>query len=114
GLAKAPPPPEFPLVLNRKSATEPHHDAPKSPQTLLCCVDRLRAPCPSNCLGLLKQYLAHKKKLDEYLNDPAQHDNKGLLGKGRDKEIKDGRVRSLQKQIDNFLRQLLECLKANG
>jgi RHS repeat-associated protein len=70
--------------------------------------------CPKRCEGLLKQLLDHIKKLKDYTEDPSQFDNKDLLGKGRDEQIIEGRKRSLRKQIDDFRKQLEECLKNNA
>lgn len=68
------------------------------------------------CKGLRDQYNAHLKKLQDYIKDPEGHDNLGTLQNNpglRDKLI-DGRIRALQRQINNFKKQLDACEKANG
>jgi len=56
----------------------------------------------------------HEKKLEDYMRDPPRHDNLGILGQGYDNVIIPGRIRSLQKQIDNFRKQLQECEAKNA
>ena len=58
----------------------------------------------------------HIKKLTDYIGDPDASDNKGLLKKnpGRRDQIIDGRIKSLQKQIENFKKLLEACEKKNG
>jgi hypothetical protein len=46
--------------------------------------------------------------------NPQAHDNKGILGQGRDAQIIAGRIRSLQKQIENFRKLLEECERKHG
>ena len=73
------------------------------------------------CKGLRDQLNAHIQKLTDYIGNPEAHDNIGILKSPkvrgtpglRDKVI-DGRIRNLQKQIDNFRKQLEACEKANG
>jgi RHS repeat-associated protein len=69
------------------------------------------------CRGLRRQLRAHEEKLKNYQNDPDAYDNKGLLQncppERRDRII-DGRIRSLQKQIENFRKQLQECERRHG
>jgi RHS repeat-associated protein len=74
------------------------------------------AMCPPNdpCKGLRDQLKAHQKKLADYMRDPSGSDNLGILGQGRDPQIIAGRIRSLQRQIDNFKKQLEECERKNG
>jgi hypothetical protein len=62
------------------------------------------------------QYNSHLKKLQDYINDPEGHDNLGTLKNNpplRNKLI-DGRIRALQRQINNFKKQLDACEQANG
>ena len=63
--------------------------------------------------GLKEQIEQHKKKLDEYIKDPLNSDNKGPLKKALDEgnftrynEIYSTRIEKLQKQIQNFENQL--------
>ena len=67
------------------------------------------------------QLQAHKRKLAEYKSDPMSHDNKGFLkdafelgNSERFDRIFSSRINSLQRQIDNFQKQLDECEKRNG
>lgn len=59
--------------------------------------------------GLQKQLESHLKKLDDYKANPDQFDNKGFL-KDASPELRqkiiDGRIRNLEKQIENFRRQI--------
>jgi uncharacterized protein RhaS with RHS repeats len=74
------------------------------------------ADCPPNdpCKGLREQLRRHEKKLQDYMNDPYGSDNRGLLGQGRDQQVIDGRIRNLQRQIENFRKLLAECERRNG
>ncbi|MDP3541480.1 MAG: serine protease [Elusimicrobiota bacterium] len=65
------------------------------------------------CEGLREQLNAHIRKLQEYIDNPHGHDNKGFLGQGRDEKVIEGRKRSLQKQIRNFRSLLEECERLN-
>jgi hypothetical protein len=60
--------------------------------------------------GLQKQLDIHLKKLDDFRANPDKFDNKGFLRDAPSQEIRDqiieGRIRSLEKQIDNFRRQI--------
>jgi len=64
--------------------------------------------------SLEQQVVEHKQKLDEYIKDPEAFDNKGFLKNAPSPEIRqkiiDGRVKHLQGEIDNFLKQI-EALK---
>ncbi len=73
-----------------------------------------QCPDPDPCRGLREQLKKHEKKLKDYSDNPPSHDNLGLLGQGYDHFIIPGRKRSLQKQIDNFRRQLEECEAKHG
>ncbi len=66
------------------------------------------------CKGYRDQLAAHKKKLADYIANPYAFDNKGFLGQGRDAAVIAGRIRSLQKQIDNFTKLLVECEIKHG
>jgi|GEM_PF-619231 len=73
------------------------------------------------CEGLRKQLKEHQDKLAEYLKNPLRFDNKGILGDAingynflRSYGIQYGRIRNLNKQIQNFKRLLKECEKQNG
>ena len=73
--------------------------------------------CPRDCRGLLKQLRAHEEKLRQYRINPDLHDNLGFLKfatPGIRKRIIDGRIRNLERQIENFRRQYEACLSANG
>ncbi len=72
--------------------------------------------CPptDRCKGLRDQLRDHQRKLRDYIRDPKQFDNQGLLGKGRDEVIIRGRVSKLLRQIKDFEEQLAECEKRNG
>lgn len=65
--------------------------------------------------GLQNQLEAHQAKLRAYENDPLSYDNKGFLrqaleegGLNRAISIYESRIQSLQRQIDNFQRQIDE------
>jgi hypothetical protein len=66
------------------------------------------------CAGLRKQLNDHKKKLDDYIKSPTDHDNKKFLGKGRDEVVIAARIASLQHQINNFAAQLKKCEEDNA
>jgi RHS repeat-associated protein len=68
------------------------------------------------CKGLRDQLNEHIKKLTDYIGNPDGFDNKGHLKKnpGRRDQIIDGRIKSLQNQIENFKKQLEACEKAKG
>jgi len=51
----------------------------------------------------------HEQKLREYIANPNMYDNLGFLGKGYDDVIIPARIRSLERQIANFKKQLEEC-----
>ena len=75
------------------------------------------ANCPRDCRGLLKQLRAHEEKLRQYRINPDLYDNLGILKfstPGIRKSIIDGRIRNLERQIENFRRQYEACLSANG
>jgi RHS repeat-associated protein len=76
------------------------------------------ANCPKPCRGLLRQLLAHMKKLQDYMNNPDAFDNKDLLKNAKTpeerQEIIQGRINNLRKQITNFAKQLKECLEKNS
>jgi hypothetical protein len=72
---------------------------------------------PNNCdpcKGLRDQLKAHEQKLKDYIANPSAFDHLGFLGQGRDEAVIAGRIRSLQKQIDNFRKQLAECEIKHG
>ena len=71
---------------------------------------------PDPCKGLRDQLNAHLQKLVDYIGDPDAHDNLDLLKNRPDlrEKLIDGRIRSLQKQIDNFRKQLQACEAAHG
>ena len=102
-------------VINAMSSAEEKPDATPKPladtDTKTCTGD-----CDKKdpCKGLRKQIEDHKRKLAQYISDPASMDNKGFLGQGRDDVIIKSRIASLQKQIANFEKQLKECEAANG
>lgn len=73
------------------------------------------------CRGLRNQVIDHEKKLGQYRDDPLSMDNKGFLAdalakgdKALYEKIYKSRIKSLQKQINNFRRQLEICEKNNG
>jgi RHS repeat-associated protein len=68
------------------------------------------------CKGLRKQLRAHEQKLRDFIANPYTHDNRGFLANNppsRHSKIIDGRIRELQKQIDNFRRLLEKCERRN-
>ncbi|WP_161795339.1 RHS repeat-associated core domain-containing protein [Xanthomonas sp. GPE 39] len=68
--------------------------------------------CPRSgdpCKGLRDQLRMHQQKLREYIANPKMYDNLGFLGKGYDELIIPARIRSLERQIANFKKQLEEC-----
>lgn len=73
--------------------------------------------CPRDCKGLFDQWKAHEKKLKEYMANPNLYDNKNFLA-GASPEIKqqiiNGRIKNLQKQIENFKNQYYNCLTKHG
>jgi len=72
--------------------------------------------CPPNdpCKGLRDQLHKHEQKLRDYINNPYDHDNLRFLGQGRDAKIINSRIRSLQRQIEDFRKQLAECERQHG
>jgi RHS repeat-associated protein len=59
--------------------------------------------------GLREQIAEHERKLADYIADPAGHHNKGFLKDTTPEQrakIIDARIRELQKQIENFKKQL--------
>ncbi|WP_082938786.1 RHS repeat domain-containing protein [Mitsuaria sp. 7] len=83
--------------------------------------------CPPNagnqdpCKGLRDQLADHRRKYDEYVKNPSAGDNKGVLAaafESNDMElynkIINGRLKSLQGQIENFQRQLEVCERQHG
>jgi RHS repeat-associated protein len=68
------------------------------------------------CKGLRDQLNAHLQKLQDYIADPEGHDNLGTLknNPGLRERLIDGRIRALQRQINNFRKLLDACEKANG
>jgi hypothetical protein len=73
------------------------------------------------CKGLRDQLNGHIKKLTDYIANPDAFDNLGMLkhptvvnNPTRRDKIIDGRIRNLQKQIDNFRKLLEACEKENG
>jgi uncharacterized protein RhaS with RHS repeats len=75
------------------------------------------ASCPDGrdrCQGLREQLRSHEAKLAAYIANPTAVDNRGFLGQGRDAQVIAGRIRSLQKQIENFRRQLEACEAKGG
>ena len=72
---------------------------------------------PNNCdpcKGLRDHLKKHEQKLRDYMANPSAFDNLGFLGQGRDEAVIAGRIRSLQKQIDNFRKLLAECEAKHG
>jgi hypothetical protein len=65
--------------------------------------------------GLEKQLEAHKKKLEDYKNNPDAFDNKGHLKNANDtaarEKIIQGRIKKLEAQIKNFEEQLSKTKK---
>ena len=64
---------------------------------------------------------AHEQKLQDYINNPLENDNLGILSWAylfnegeRANSIYEGRIRSLQNQIANFQRLFEECERKNG
>jgi RHS repeat-associated protein len=76
------------------------------------------ATCPKPCRGLLRQLLAHMKKLQDYMNNPDAFDNQDLLKNAKNaqerQEIIQGRINNLSRQIANFAKQYKECLEKNS
>jgi RHS repeat-associated protein len=74
------------------------------------------APNPNDpndcCKGIRQQLKEHEQKLADYKANPAAHDNKGFLGKGRDAKVIAGRIKNLENQIENFRKQLEACERA--
>jgi RHS repeat-associated protein len=73
--------------------------------------------CPRECAGLLSQLREHQRKLQQYKSDPFSMDNNGFLinaSPERQRSIIDGRIRSLERQIENFERQYWNCMIKNG
>jgi hypothetical protein len=66
------------------------------------------------CKGLRNQLKLHEQKLADYKANPYAHDNNNFLGHGHDQEVIDGRIRNLEKQIENFRRQLQACEATHG
>ena len=112
------------VVLNAANNIASGPQSPSSPDAP--STDGLSSPdtgastdsksCPPNdpCKGLRDQLRKHEQKLREYINNPYGHDNRGFLGQGRDAQIINSRIRSLQRQIENFRKQLAECERLHG
>jgi uncharacterized protein RhaS with RHS repeats len=81
-------------------------------------------PGPGNedpCKGLRREMGEHIAKLQQYIADPLSGDNTGSLARAleggysqRAESIINGRINSLQSQINNFRRQVEECEKLHG
>lgn len=81
-------------------------------------------PKPGNedpCKGIREQLREHERKYQEYISNPSAADNKGILAAAyasgdmnRYTNIINGRIRELDKQIQNFRRQLEECERRYG
>jgi hypothetical protein len=63
--------------------------------------------------GLQRQLRAHEQRLSDYRDDPLAFDNDGRLARalsegnmGRASSIIRGRIQNLQRQIENFRRQI--------
>lgn len=59
----------------------------------------------------------HEQKLREYMANLYAHDNQGHLAgnpASLHQQIIDGRIRSLQRQIENFRKLLEQCERENG
>ncbi len=72
--------------------------------------------CPRDCRGYLKQLRKHEEKLRQYRSNPDLYDNLGFLKFAPPdlrKKIIDGRIRNLERQIQNFRRKYEECMR-NG
>lgn len=75
--------------------------------------------CPPNdpCKGLRDQLAKHQAKLEAYKSNPYANDNKGFLANNppsRHHQIISGRIRNLQRQIENYKRLLEECERKHG
>jgi hypothetical protein len=72
-------------------------------------------PKKNPCKGLREQLQKRMDKLAQYKNDPDSMDNQDILKNNPDKrdEIIESRIRKLQRQIDNFKKQLEACEKKN-
>ena len=77
--------------------------------------------CPPDgndpCKGLRRQLQAHERKLREFQANPYGNDNRGFLANSppeRHQQIINGRIRNLQRQIENFRRLLEECERRHG
>lgn len=83
--------------------------------------------CPPNpgnkdpCKGKRDQLAAHEQKYRDYMENPHAHDNNGWLSAAyesgnmtRYTNILNGRYKELNKQIDNFRKQLEECEATYG
>jgi hypothetical protein len=94
---------ERPLSLELHKGCEPTYDDPAS-DSLLAARGGVKA-----IKGLQKQLDKHLKRLEDYKANPDKFDNKGFL-KGaspeRRQQIIDGRIRSLERQIENFRNQI--------
>ncbi|MBX2847287.1 MAG: RHS domain-containing protein [Acidiferrobacterales bacterium] len=80
-----------------------------------------RAGNEDPCRGLRRQLRLHENKLRDFISDPLSMDNRGFLSaalqsgnNNRYQRIVDSRINSLQRQIDNFRRQLQECERRYG
>jgi RHS repeat-associated protein len=75
--------------------------------------------CPPKdpCKGLRDQLAKHQAKLDAYRSNPYAYDNQGHLARNparRHPQIISHRVGKLQRQIDNFKKQLEACERKHG
>ena len=68
--------------------------------------------------SLQRQSEAHRQKLSAYRRNPEAHDNRGLLENAPSESVREsiieGRIRSLESQIENFEGQILDILDAGG
>ena len=84
-----------------------------------------KASCPPGgedpCKGIRDQLQAHTDKLRDYYNNPLMQDNRGslliayLMMDGKQASyIYEGRIRTLQKQVKNWMKELKKCEAMHG
>lgn len=84
-----------------------------------------KAACPPGgndpCKGIRDQLQAHIRKLQDYMDNPLMQDNRGslliaylMLDGKQATYIYEGRIRTLQKQVKNWIRELEKCETMHG
>ena len=95
------------LTISAMMGDDSADDTPTVPPIPLYC-----PPPYDPCKGLKKQLAKHQQKLQDYIKNPAAHDNLGLLIGATPEQaavIISGRIAELQSQIAHFAREVKKC-----